>query len=601
MPRLPVYFQDLPPAGHGVHYASARAHGACLGHPWKFIMQTPHRQLLISVAMLLLHASIWVGPSSPWHYPMMLVHAGLILLWQPAWQGQRLERGKGILLLGLVCLLVYALNWWLLTAWVLLLTGLVGSCVSLERDQRHVYTLVLVVLFLELLLGCLPPLFAMPLHTTSMQLLHYGMIVVLLIIPLLPMRDDPRRVVVDPLRGTALALLALVLGIGSLLGTFYTSREYLVVMAGNLLAVGGLLLMMSWLLSPRSGLHGLTLVWAQHLLRLAPSMERWLTDLNALTQQTETPEDFLKVALATLTELPWVRGVNWSVAAETGRHGTCQGQEVRIFAGDLVVSLFVRQPAPTPVLLHCRLCVQLCEHFYAIKLRERELACQAQLQAVHETGARLTHDIKNLLQSLQVLLGVWRQQGERADPALRAATQRQLEQTYSRLKLALDKLGAPAAPQSQDWEPLATWWQRLRERHATEAVEFDAGPGTPTGVVPTELFDSIADNLLENARCKQQREQGLAVRVTLAAENGEISLSISDNGKPLHGQLARRVLREPVHSDYGLGVGLYQAARQAEHGGYSLALKHNRADGVCFQLQGPLWQQPPSARTQAKT
>ena len=36
----------------------------------------------------------------------------------------------------------------------------------------------------------------------------------------------------------------------------------------------------------------------------------------------------------------------------------------------------------------------------------------------------------------------------------------------------------------------------------------------------------------------------------------------------------------------GLGIGLYQAARQAEAGGYRLALESNRDGEVCFTLTG---------------
>jgi signal transduction histidine kinase len=49
------------------------------------------------------------------------------------------------------------------------------------------------------------------------------------------------------------------------------------------------------------------------------------------------------------------------------------------------------------------------------------------------------------------------------------------------------------------------------------------------------------------------------------------------------------VLRAPVSSRGGLGIGLYQAARQAEAGGYRLALESNRDGEVCFALtQGSL-------------
>jgi signal transduction histidine kinase len=44
------------------------------------------------------------------------------------------------------------------------------------------------------------------------------------------------------------------------------------------------------------------------------------------------------------------------------------------------------------------------------------------------------------------------------------------------------------------------------------------------------------------------------------------------------------LLRAPVSSRNGLGIGLYQAARLAESSGYRLELESNRDGAVCFVL-----------------
>jgi len=51
--------------------------------------------------------------------------------------------------------------------------------------------------------------------------------------------------------------------------------------------------------------------------------------------------------------------------------------------------------------------------------------------------------------------------------------------------------------------------------------------------------------------------------------------------------IAAGLLRAPVSSSGGLGIGLYQAARQASASGYRLALEENRDGDVCFLLAGP--------------
>ena len=50
-------------------------------------------------------------------------------------------------------------------------------------------------------------------------------------------------------------------------------------------------------------------------------------------------------------------------------------------------------------------------------------------------------------------------------------------------------------------------------------------------------------------------------------------------------EIAGGLLRAPVRSAEGLGIGLYQAARHAEKSGYSLTLAENRDGAVCFSLR----------------
>jgi sensor histidine kinase regulating citrate/malate metabolism len=61
-------------------------------------------------------------------------------------------------------------------------------------------------------------------------------------------------------------------------------------------------------------------------------------------------------------------------------------------------------------------------------------------------------------------------------------------------------------------------------------------------------------------------------------------LAVADNGTAVEASVADGIFREPVSSDYGLGIGLYHAARQAEAAGYHLGLKENRPGRVVFSL-----------------
>jgi C4-dicarboxylate-specific signal transduction histidine kinase len=123
----------------------------------------------------------------------------------------------------------------------------------------------------------------------------------------------------------------------------------------------------------------------------------------------------------------------------------------------------------------------------------------------------------------------------------------------------------------------------LQERHVGTGVNWNR---TPADIPPVlvALFDSVAENLLHNARNKRQREPGIKISAILGVDRNRPSLCISDNGSAIPLDRATSLLHETVKSEDGLGIGLYHAARQAEANGYTLALSENNNGKVSFSL-----------------
>ena len=253
------------------------------------------------------------------------------------------------------------------------------------------------------------------------------------------------------------------------------------------------------------------------------------------------------------------------------------------------------QYKPSPALTwHFHLLGQMLAEFYTAKVREQKLQQQSYVQAVHETGARMTHDVKNLLQSLNVLCAEAEKEAGRSDE-LQSLIRRQLPVITQRLQQTLDKLRDPPTEEISSAVLARSWWDGLQHRYADQGIVFVQGGIGEQALVPQELFDRAADNLIQNALAKRRLQGDFAVSVHLDCADAA-RLEVLDAGRAVAPQVAAELLRGPVPSDSGLGIGLYQVARHAEVCGYALTLAHNADGQVSFVLAGPL---APQARTNA--
>ena len=102
--------------------------------------------------------------------------------------------------------------------------------------------------------------------------------------------------------------------------------------------------------------------------------------------------------------------------------------------------------------------------------------------------------------------------------------------------------------------------------------------------VPIGLFDSVAENCIENARMKRLREPGITIVVTLRT-TPKLALSICDSGSPIPEDRLTSLFQRPVEDADGMGIGLYQAFKQAQAGGFTFAIIRNQPGRVEFWLQ----------------
>ena len=159
---------------------------------------------------------------------------------------------------------------------------------------------------------------------------------------------------------------------------------------------------------------------------------------------------------------------------------------------------------------------------------------------------------------------------------------RQLPAITQRLSTTLDKLQRPQTEADQEVSA-DVWWMALKAQYEGRGVEFSGQRAAAGVVLPSLLAERVADNLLQNALAKRAGGQDIRIRASITCENGP-ELRVHDTGRAVPPEVARQLLRVPVRSMGGLGIGLYQAARHAESSGFVLTLAENQDGAVCFAL-----------------
>jgi hypothetical protein len=549
---------------------------------WRFVL---------IAALGLLHIAVFRGVTDPWARAMLLAHLGLLLLLQPFLRAE--QRITPLQTLGLVIAAVTVmlwLNWWLLALWVIVLAGLVGGKVYQQhaRCQRRSYLLALGYLLALLAIVILPEIAPQrEIGPEIRQAAEYGLPLLLVLLAFLPADAEPPDAaqVLDFFYSIFVMLLLVVVVLGSF--TFMTLGRisYVAALAYTMFLIAGTVLLIALAWDSRPGFAGLKVFFSRYLLSIGLPVEKWLRFLAELQQLETRPARFLSEAVLALANLPWVAGTAWRTANGSGETGRRSPHGIEFANSELALTIYSSYRMSPTLHWHLHLLGQLLAEFYVAKLREEKLRESRYLQAVHETGARMTHDMKNLLQSLNVLCTVAAKEENRNSPEAQALLGRQLPIVALRLSQVLRKLERPADADDEQVDALR-WYEDLARQYRAEGVEFDE-TAVPAGAkLPQSLFSSVADNLIRNALAKRQAGEEVQIRVGLGGER-PLQLLVRDSGRSVPPPIASVLLRAPVPSPSGLGIGLYQAARQAESKGWRLALQSNRDGEVCFSLTGP--------------
>ena len=559
------------------------------------------RPIMLTAMLGLLLGVLTQAPASALAKALFVMHFGLFILWQPFVEGG--QRLSPVALLGLVAALItltIGLDSRLLMLWIMLLAGVVGGKVMLSgtRVTRWFYLMALAVLVLALLLRAIPSAFPgamLPPVVTAAA--NVGLPLILIVMLFMPHSAEGTHAaeIVDFVNSVFVFLLLAVIVLGSLAAMLMFKRDYATALFETLLTLGGVLLVMGWIWNPHGGFSGIGDFFSRYLMSIGLPAEQWLQALADHAVREPDPDQFVERALADMsTRLTWLRAYRWATSSGQGGGNEqtkieMPGRATSFSHQNVTVTLYTSFALSPTLTWHFQLLVQLLGEFHADKLRAMQLKELSYLQAVHETGARLTHDVKNLLQSLQTLCHAAEEAEAENSPEFRALLRRQLPALANRLGATLSKLNEAQEDTPVVLQPVELWWSELQRRYAHVSwLTMEASLDATAGSIPASMVSSVVENLLGNAEEKRAKESALKVVLSFRTDERGFHLSVCDDGSAVSAAIAGRLLRAPVPSENGLGIGLYQVARLAATAGYTLALAENNAGRVRFSLDGQL-------------
>jgi hypothetical protein len=541
---------------------------------------------IVPAMLLALHGALLSEPGGAFMRTWMLVHFGLFLLWQPfVSTHRRIEPFAGLLLLVIVAVTVGFLAPWMIVAWLLILLGILGGRVFTTPNvaRERFYLLAFGYLLTVMLLWGVPNLLLgqpVPEYVGRFASLVLPWALVLLVFLPTP-RENPEGQLFDFFYAVMVFQLGLVLVLGSLAAMRFTGQQYFISVAVTASGFGIALFVLAVLWSPVRGFGGLRTYFSRYLLSVGMPFELWMRRIAELAETEPDSRRFLELSVEELARLPWIRGGRWRSPDGEAVFGEPEGAASPFSHESLEMVLYTRHALSPALALHIRLLARVIGQFYEAKRREMALRHSAYLQATHETGARLTHDVKNLLQSLYALMSAAPR--DRASDGYAQLLQRQLPQLTQRLNATLEKLRSPESATTELPMPAREWWSGIERRFAGSGITLEATIEADRSI-PAPLFDSFVENGIENARAKAERDPRLAIAVKFTSTGDRIEVEVADTGGALAPIVAERVFRSPIERDTGLGIGLFHLGRQAAGAGYRAALASNVEGDVRFRL-----------------
>ena len=542
-------------------------------------------QQILATILLLYHLLIWAVDEPLLRLALSFVLYGLFLLWQPLWSKEaRFNASPAVLFAILFFLVTYFFPNESLVFAGLILSGLIGSRLLGQTAFRSFDLLALLIITIEMAIGLIPDTFRQiqlpPLFSDYMQTI---VLVPILLFYFAPNPDHQKqgRSQVDLMHGLLAATLLFIVLLGGIVINLLYGVDYIDGLLLTVFIVATLTIGISWFWNPGVGYSGIGVLWNRYAMTIGGPFETWINTLTTLIEERYlTPSEYLEAVCEHLVGNDWLNAIEWQFETFKVSTGEKTGPWLEHRLDDkLTVTLYFKADPGTALEQHTILLIRMAYQFYLAKLNQEKMRAQEHFATIHHTGARLTHDVKNILQSIKTSLDILEMDDENTQS--QKLLQTNLRQIGTRLESTLNKLKAPKLNTRVSLVDCRQWMYRIRKQHnANQRIHFHADIENNIPI-PVDLFDSVAENLINNALKKSPTTR---IDLRLLSDQEIIILSICDDGDAIESEIESSLFLQPVSSGSGMGIGLYQASIMAQAFQYQLELSQNERGRVCFNL-----------------
>ena len=542
-------------------------------------------QQILASTLLVYHVIIWSPSDAILQFSLSFILYGLFLLWQPLWNK---DSSINKLPTTVIALAFVSITYFFpdesLVFFGLILSGLIGSRL-LSHSSFHAFDLLaLVIIILEMAVGVVPGAFAQ----IELPRLFADYMQPIILIPILlfyfaPNYDDKKqgRNQIDLMHGLLASTLIFIVLLGGIVINLLYGVDYIDGLLLTVFIVSTLTLGISWFWNPGVGFSGIGVLLNRYTMTIGGPFETWINTLTTLIEEHYlTPAEYLEAACEHLVENDWLNAIQWNFRSYSVSVGEKQGTRIDYKVGEKAeVRVYFKSHPGVALEQHTILLIRMAYQFYLSKLNQEKIRTHEHFSTIHHTGARLTHDVKNILQSIKTSLNILDMNA--ASQKHQKLLQSNLTQISTRLENTLNRLKAPELDTQLKLVDCNHWMMKLEVDHQSNSrisIHREIENNIP---LPVDLFDSVIDNLINNALRKPSAKQ---IDVRLLSNSEIILLSVCDDGLPVNENIKDALFKQAISSGIGMGIGLYQSAIMAHTFGFELELEQNESGKVCFNL-----------------